>query len=136
MAVLDTAAIIDLFRRPRAPVRRRAWHAVRARVSAGETMVTTRINVAELYAGVQLSHDPVAESAKVEFALGWLDVLEFNDHAAHVFGAQYSSLRRIGRLCGDMDLLIAAIAVANGHSVLTPNVRHFAGIPFVTVYPY
>jgi predicted nucleic acid-binding protein len=136
MAVLDTATIIDLGRRATSPVRRRAWQAVRARLAAGETLTTTRFNVAELYTGIELARDSSDEAAKVAFALRWLAVLEFDDRGARAYGKLFSFLQPSGRLPADMDLLIASVAVANGHSLVTRNARHFAEIPRLVVHSY
>jgi len=35
-----------------------------------------------------------------------------------------------------MDLVIASVALANGHSVVTRNIRHFAGLPGLVVHSY
>jgi predicted nucleic acid-binding protein len=136
MAVLDTAAIIDLSRRASSPLRERAWAALRERLDEGDLLATTRFNAAELLAGIHLARDPLAEATKVEFALRWLTILEFDDRSAQTYGKLYARLRRDGRLVADMDLLIASVAIANGDSVVTRNVRHFTGIPGLIVNSY
>lgn len=136
MAVLDTATIIDLGRRAASPTRRCAWQAVRARLTAGEALATTRFNVAELNVGIELARDSKAEAAKVAFALRWLAVLEFDERGARAYGKLYSVIHPTGRLPADMDLLIASVAVAHGHSLITRNARHFSGIPNLVVHSY
>ncbi len=136
MAVLDTTVLIDLSRRQGSSPRRSAWQAIRARLDAGETLATTRFNDAELYVGLELSRDPAAESDKVSFMLGHLSILEFDDHAARAFAKLQATLQRSGRLPADMDLLIASVSRANGHSLLTRNARHFAVVPGLVVHAY
>ena len=46
------------------------------------------------------------------------------DHSATI----YADLRRRGRLIGEMDILIAGIALANGMGVATRNIDHFSRI--------
>lgn len=43
------------------------------------------------------------------------------------------SLRRAGTPIGERDLMIAATALANGHDVLTANVREFERVPGLRV---
>ena len=38
----------------------------------------------------------------------------------------YSKLRRIGKLPGDADILIAAFCIGNGYTLVTNNTQHFA----------
>jgi predicted nucleic acid-binding protein len=62
--------------------------------------------------------------------------LEFDDKAAWLFGQITAYLIDLGRPAGDMDVLIAATAIAAGHSVISRDVRHFANIPELTVESY
>ena len=45
------------------------------------------------------------------------------------FATIAAHLTRIGRPAGDMDTLIAAVALANDQTLITRNPRHFADIP-------
>ena len=51
-------------------------------------------------------------------------------HFAEVRGR----LRLEGQLITDMDLLIAATALANSLTLVTRNIRHFARIPGLELY--
>jgi predicted nucleic acid-binding protein len=42
----------------------------------------------------------------------------------------------IGRPAGDMDTLIAAIALAHGQRLVTRNPKHFADVPGLIVESY
>lgn len=136
MAVLDTTVLVDLSRRTGTAQRRSAWEAIRTRVGAGETLATTRFNVAELYVGIELARDAGTEREKVEFILRHLPILEFDDHAAMAYAKLHATMQRSGRLPADMDLLIATVAVANGHSLVTRNARHFVNVPGLVVHSY
>jgi tRNA(fMet)-specific endonuclease VapC len=51
------------------------------------------------------------------------------DHKALDYAATiYADLRRRGSLIGEMDILIAGIALANGMGVATRNIDHFSRI--------
>ncbi|HVX85202.1 MAG TPA: hypothetical protein VH253_10495 [Phycisphaerae bacterium] len=61
MALLDTTVFLDLGgkhgRRYRAP----AEAMIRQLLAGGETLMSSRVNLAELYVGVELADDPARE---------------------------------------------------------------------------
>jgi tRNA(fMet)-specific endonuclease VapC len=136
MALFDTTVFIDLGGRGGKRRQVETETLVRQLLAGGDSLFTTRVNVAELYAGAELSNDPVAEHKAIQDYLTWIGVIEFDDRAARQFGRLRSDLQKRGRLVGDMDILIGAIALANGHSVVTRNVAHFAEMPGLTVISY
>jgi tRNA(fMet)-specific endonuclease VapC len=135
MACLDTCVILDL--RGRAPeMKARArWKLAELR-SRGERLVVSRFTWAEVYTGVSRTDDPLVEEARLRAAMGALPVLEFDDRAARLFGSLTANLFRQGRPAGDLDVLIAATALAAGHSVLTRDIEHFARMPGLVVETY
>ena len=136
MACLDTTLLVDLLR-SNMERKRQAFEKIEALVRNGEAIVTTRVNLAELYAGIELSDDPERDYERLRATLSYVDaILDFDDMAAQCFGQSTAHLRRIGRPAGDMDVLIAATALANGHCLVTRDVSHFAAIPGLTVEDY
>lgn len=135
MAVLDTDILIDLMRRRPTPASRRAGDLIQRLQDSGERLTTTRFNVAELYVGAELSADPAREAERIDRALSPFPVLEFDDAAARAYGRINASLRRRGRSPGEMDLLIASIAISQREPLLTRNERHFSGVPGVMLIP-
>ncbi len=105
-------------------------------VEDGHTLATTRFCVAELYVGIELSVDRTRESGRVSEVLAGLDILEFGEDAARIYGYIQATLRRAGRPAGDMDTLIAATAIANGMPVMTRNAKHFDSMPGLVVVSY
>ena len=55
-------------------------------------------------------------------------VLPFDEKAALVWARLMSEGRAAGRPRGDLDMIIAATAEANGCTVVTDNEKHFLGI--------
>ena len=55
--------------------------------------------------------------------------LPFDDHAAEVWGSLRAHLAGAGTPIGPNDLLIAAIALANGVTLVTHNTREFSRVP-------
>jgi predicted nucleic acid-binding protein len=135
VACLDTTVIVDLIRR-RPEVRARALGKLDELTTRGEGLFTTRLNLGELYLGVELSRDPGEEERRIAEVLIDLTVLDFDDSAAHIFAEISAHLRRAGRPIGDMDALIAATSMAAGHAIVTRNPEHFAEIPRLQVETY
>jgi predicted nucleic acid-binding protein len=135
MACLDTTILVDLSAgSPR--LKKRALEKIAQLAERGETLVTTRFNVAELLVGVARAADPAAEKAAVKVLLDYLEVLEFDGRSAELFGEITAHLQKSGKPAGDMDVLIAATALAAGHGLVTRNAAHFANIPALNVEDY
>jgi tRNA(fMet)-specific endonuclease VapC len=136
VACLDTSVLIDLLKPPAHPRHVAAAQLLQLRLSLGESLCTTRLCHAELLVGVHRSRDGTGEMARVRRVLSTLVVLEFDTRAVEHFGAIKARLMEIGRPTGDIDVLIASISIANGHSLLTRNPRHFADIAGLQVVSY
>jgi tRNA(fMet)-specific endonuclease VapC len=136
VAVLDTSVLIDLLRGPRNQHHVRAVRELASLRARGEAIATTRINVAELFVGVELSSDPARERRSVELLMQPMIVLDFDQPAAEHFGVVAAHLRRLGLPSGDLDTLIATIAIVNGQELITRNPAHFTTIPGLAVRTY
>ncbi len=136
MAILDTTVYVDLRGRGGNSRKSEARHVINSLVAAGHSLTTTRVNVAEMYVGMELGDDPTGEASAIEDFLSRTNVLELDDTASRHYGSIRSHLQRSGRLIGDMDILIGAIALANGDAVVTRNAAHFQEIPGLTVIDY
>jgi tRNA(fMet)-specific endonuclease VapC len=101
-----------------------------------EILATSQVNAAELYLGVELARNRSRELDSVHRVLSGLEILPFDDRAAWLFARSTAHLRRIGRPAGDMDVLIAATALAYDHCLVTRNPAHFADIPHLRVETY
>jgi len=135
VACLDTTILVDLIRH-RSKLRPRALQKLQQLLNRGELLVTTRLNVAELYVGVERSDEPEREEQAVQEALQGLGILDFEQRAARLFGRISAHLQEIGRPAGDMDVLIAATSMAGGHCLITRNPAHFQDIPELTLESY
>jgi tRNA(fMet)-specific endonuclease VapC len=136
VALLDTTVLVDLTRSPRSDAHRRAAALVVAKLRAGETLYTSRINEAEFRVGAVRSSDAKAETARIERVLAGLVMLEFDAASARRFADVKAHLLQHGRPVGDVDTLIAAVALANGQPLVTRNPRHFTNVPGLTVESY
>jgi predicted nucleic acid-binding protein len=135
VACLDTTILIDLMGRV-SPRRELAIRKIKQLTEKGQTLATTRFNVAELYVGVARSRRPEEDEKAIAALLGEFEILEFNDAAAHIFGLITGFLQQIGKPAGDMDVLIAATAMVHSHPLVTRNAKHFRYIPNLIVEAY
>ena len=135
MACLDTTLLVDLARAQKKS-REAARQKIRELVERGEPLLTTRLNVAELWVGVERASDRAAELQKVQRVLAPIGILELDADAAASFGRIVGHLQSRGVAIGDMDALIAAIAVIHGQLLVTRNPEHFARVPGLRIEEY
>jgi len=119
--LLDTNILSDLVRHPRGQIRDRIK-------DVGEQNVCTSIVVAaELRYGAA-KRDSSRLTMQLEAVLDVIDVLALEQPADNVYGELRARLERVGQSIGANDLLIAAHALALGHTVVTDNEREFSRI--------
>jgi tRNA(fMet)-specific endonuclease VapC len=136
MACLDTTVFIDLQGRGGSSPKAAAEQKLAQLIQHDQNITTTRFNLAELYVGLAFSKDAQAEAKAINQLISDFEILDFDDHAAFIFGQIKAHLRRAGRPSGDMDVLIAATAMSNGHTLITRNVPHFQHIPNLMIEDY
>jgi tRNA(fMet)-specific endonuclease VapC len=119
--LLDTNIVSDLVRHPRGRIADRI-------AKVGEQHICTSIIVAaELRYGAAKKGSSQL-TAQLEAVLGALDVLVLDAPVDTVYGELRARLEQAGQPMGANDLLIAAHAVALGHTVVTDNEREFSRI--------
>jgi tRNA(fMet)-specific endonuclease VapC len=119
--LLDTNIVSDLVRHPRGRIADRI-------AEVGEQHICTSIIVAaELRYGAAKKGSSRL-TAQLEAVLAAVDVLALEAPADTVYGELRARLERAGQSIGANDLLIAAHAVALGHTVVTDNEREFSRI--------
>ena len=94
---------------------------------------TTAITAAELRFGALKSSRPRQNMERVESFLAPLVLAAFDDRAAIHFARIKAVLSKSGKLIGPMDLLIAAISLANKATLVSNNVREFSRVPGLEV---
>jgi predicted nucleic acid-binding protein len=136
MACLDTTLLLDLRGRGGKKLQDRARRRVLDLGRAGEDLTTTIFNVAELWVGIERAVDREEEQSVVEQILSPLQVLGFDLSSARGFGRITAHLQATGEPAGDMDVLIAAVALLHGQKVVTRNPEHFSRVPGLRVESY
>ena len=94
----------------------------------GDVGIST-ITVAELVHGVQKSSHPEQNMAALDQFLLPLEVADFDESAAVVYGQIRAYLEKKGMPIGSMDLLIAAHAMSLDVVLVTNNTREFERVP-------
>ena len=97
-----------------------------------EALCISVMTAAELRFGVEKSARP--ELAEVVNAfLERLTVLDWTDEVSHHYARIRWAVERVGKPVGNMDLLIAAHAIAQHATLVTNNLKHFSHIPGLKV---
>ena len=91
------------------------------------------ITLSELRYGVAKStHKEKNAKALDEFIIP-LELISYDESAAHVYGDIRAALEKAGTPLGSMDMLIAAHAVSLGVPLVTHNTREFLRVPSLTI---
>ena len=91
------------------------------------------VTLAELeYGAANSSRSLEARTALLEFTLPF-EILDFNAPAAACYGKIRKDLKAKGRPVGEMDMLIAATAMADGRTLVSNNEDEFRSIPGLKV---
>jgi len=97
--------------------------------TAIDDVAISSITYSELEYGVSKSqHQAKNKIALMEF-LAPLTIIPFDDLAAERYGELRADLERIGKIIGNMDLLIAAHALSINLTLVTNNEKEFKRVP-------
>lgn len=84
---------------------------------------------AEMFAGSLNSQEPERSLAQQRQFFAVFGTLAFDDKAAEAYAPIRAYLKRTGQMTGVIDLLIAAIALANNLILVTHNTNEFQRVP-------
>ncbi|HUH61628.1 MAG TPA: type II toxin-antitoxin system VapC family toxin [Terracidiphilus sp.] len=122
--LLDTTVLIDALRN-----RNQRRRFLAGLLAAGHSLVTSTINVAEVYGGLR----PGEETATGSFLSG-LHVIPVSVAIAVRAGSLQAEFRRKGQTRALIDMLVAATALEHGLQLLTDNTRDFK-VPGLNLFP-
>jgi tRNA(fMet)-specific endonuclease VapC len=91
------------------------------------------ITLSELRYGVAKSNHQEKNTKALDEFITPLEVVPFDEDAAHIYGDIRAALEKAGTPIGSMDMLIAAHAVALGIPLVTNNSREFVRIPTLNI---
>jgi len=128
MVCLDTSFIIALIRRdPRAERKLEEY------VGKGARLSTTPITACELFKGAYKSKRRDLEVRKVREMLARLEILGFSIDSCERYGKLVNDLELAGSPIGDLDAIIASLALTHNESVATADKEHFERVPGLIV---
>ena len=122
MWLLDTSVCVALINRSDEQVATRLLEH-----SRGSVRLCSVVK-AELHFGAQNSSRLSENLQRVEIFCRAFESLPFDDESARHYGLVRAQLRREGRPIGGNDLMIASIAIANSHVLVTRNVGEFSRV--------
>jgi len=121
--LLDTNICVALIRqKTKALIKQLTAH------KPGDIGIST-ITIAELVHGAQKSNQTEQNMTALDQFLLPLEIVDFDQSAAVIYGHIRSRLENKGTLIGSMDMLIAAHALSLGVALVTNNTREFKRIP-------
>ena len=100
--------------------------------SIGEIGISS-ITLAELRFGVEKSQHIQKNQEALDAFILPLEIADFDEKAAKVYGEIRAALEKAGNLIGSMDMLIGAHALSLGLTLVTNNVREFRKIKHLKV---
>ena len=113
--LLDTSVLIDALRH-----RHGRRELLADLVRSGHTLTTTALNIAEVYAGMRPN-----EAQRTEALLGALDSYDLTATSARRAGALKQQWARKGRTLALADMIVAALALEHGCTLMTDNRKDF-----------
>lgn len=122
--MLDTNVIVDLMRK----TPRREVILASMRKYEPSNFCISAITFAELASGVEKTNNPYLSKIGVSLALTGIEILDFKQEDAELYGQVRARLERKGRPIGAMDTLIASHALSQGLIIVTHNVRDFSRV--------
>lgn len=99
---------------------------------AQETFSIAAITASELLHGVERANTPerkLKRQSYVEAVLQKLSAIDFDLRIARHHARLWAELEIAGKIIGPHDMMIAATALAEGHSLATLNQDEFARVP-------
>ena len=96
---------------------------------ANDPIRITSITLMELYYGAYKSKKVAANVAKVRMIEKALDIVTPGPETTEIFGMLKAQLEHKGQQLADLDLIIAACALAHNLTLVTNNAQHFSRIP-------
>ncbi|MGL1891418.1 MAG: type II toxin-antitoxin system VapC family toxin [Spirochaetaceae bacterium] len=87
------------------------------------------LTVAELEFGVSNSQNPEKNRIALLEFISIFSILPFNEKDAVPYGKIKATLRKLGKIIGPIDLLLAGQAISNELTFITNNTKEFLRVP-------
>ncbi len=117
---LDTSTVVAFLRGD--------LHVAEQIACAGPSTVISTPVLAELHHGIHASRKAIDNLARLHELTARITVLAFDEFAAKTYGRIRHELKLRGTLIGEMDLLIASLALNHKAILVTHNTKHFSRV--------
>ncbi|MEK6981296.1 MAG: PIN domain-containing protein [Candidatus Micrarchaeota archaeon] len=131
MVVLDTTFIIHFLKNKE--------NALQKAQEINEPVYTTRLNIFEILAGINLKKEEEKQPAFSIFNdfLYSVKILELDEKSTKKAAEIYAYLHKKGETVDKIDVLIASMGITNNQEkIITDNVKDFSKIPGIIVEKY
>lgn len=125
LVIADTDVVIDFFSGVE-PIASTVTELILA-----DVLSLTSITVFELYAGITGKK----RLKQIDDLISILPVFSLEKNEARTAARIYNDLKKIGKLIGNQDILIAAICITHNLPLLTRNTEHFSRISLLKLFP-
>jgi len=129
--IFDTSFIIDIMSGNKAAIEK-----LGESIGKGEPEVVTAPTIFELFSGLAQSSKQELERKKIISVLSRVAVLRLEASAAERGGEIDGMLIKAGEQIDPIDSMIAGIALMNGETVLTKNIKHFSKVAGLKIETY
>ena len=128
MPIIDTDLIINYLRK-----KTKAVQLISKLIKANVPLKTTIFNVGELYKGAYLASNVAKSIRGITDLLKHFEIINYTLEEAIVYGQISAELRKSGTPIGDLDELIASIAINHNETLITRNIKHYNPIPRISL---
>lgn len=123
MYCLDTNIIVDILRGDKV-----LGNKVDNLMAQGTEFSITPITLCELYRGAYAHVNKDDKLTEINTFIINFSLLDFDSDSCDNFGKLYLALKKLGKLVGEFDLIIASITMANDLILITRNKKDFENI--------
>jgi predicted nucleic acid-binding protein len=128
MPIIDTDLMINYLRK-----KPEAVQLILRLIKENETLKTTIFNVGELYKGAYLSLDVAKSIRGITDLLRHFEIISYTLEDAIIYGKISAELKKSGKRIGDIDELIASLAINHNETLITRNIKHYNQIPNISL---
>ncbi|MFX1296332.1 MAG: type II toxin-antitoxin system VapC family toxin [Promethearchaeota archaeon] len=101
-----------------------------------ESLATTTINIFELQYRAKISDKYEKNLEELKKFLNSLNIFSFDYKSSEEASSIFADLRKMGKLIGIKDILIAGICRSNKLDLITSNIKHFDNVKGLKIEGY
>ncbi len=134
--IVETNIVIEFLRGNSPEVEKK----IKNLISKGIELIITQITLCELWYGVyalKSKQKQILEAKKLNnFLINLTEIKTLDSSSSRIYGEIYAELDKSGMRVPQFDLLNASIAIANKHTLITKDKRHFPRINALSEFDF